>query len=210
MSQPVHPYLFGAKLPGLRAAGFQTCCIAGFQAGSTALPPAGLETCDTADLEVCDTPNRCVHRTFRRRMAALFLLALAFQMAAPAAPLPDLKLEAKLLWGANDRPDAVKYHLTDPALAATLRRNFKWTNYFEVTNLAAVIPLNQSRLVRLSDRCTLSIKYLGSSLVAVDCLNQGIQISKGTNTLPCIYAGTNLDDTAWFIRLRSLDDKSKK
>jgi len=151
-----------------------------------------------------------VHPASRRSFPALFLLALAFHLAALAAPLPDLKLEAKLIWGANSRPDTVKYNTVDPALAATLRRNFKWTNYCEITNLAAVIPLNQSRLLRLSDRCTVSIKYLGSSLVAVDCLNEGKQISKGTNALPCIYSGTNLDDTAWFIRLRSLDDKTKK
>jgi hypothetical protein len=44
----------------------------------------------------------------------------------------------------------------------------------------------------------------------VDCIGQGRQISNGTNTLPCVYAGTNADDTAWFVRLRSLDDKSGK
>ena len=77
----------------------------------------------------------------------------------------------------------------------------------EITNLAAVIPLNQSRDLRMSDRCTLTIKNLGSSLVAVDCIGQGKPISKGTNTLPCVYAGTNADDTGWFIRLRSLPAK---
>jgi hypothetical protein len=51
------PCLFSADLPGLRSAGFQTCCIADFQAGSPALWPAGLDTRDTADLEVCATLN---------------------------------------------------------------------------------------------------------------------------------------------------------
>jgi len=50
-------YLLIADLPGLRSAGFQTCCVAGFQAGSPALWPAGLDTCGTADLAVCATPN---------------------------------------------------------------------------------------------------------------------------------------------------------
>jgi hypothetical protein len=50
-------YLLSADLPGLRSAGFPTCCIADFQVGSPALWPAGLETRDTADLEVCATPN---------------------------------------------------------------------------------------------------------------------------------------------------------
>jgi hypothetical protein len=51
------PYLSSADLPGLRSAGFQTCCVAGFQAGSPALWPAGLETRDAADLAVCATLN---------------------------------------------------------------------------------------------------------------------------------------------------------
>jgi hypothetical protein len=150
------------------------------------------------------------HQIRRQRLPAKFLLALALSLAALAAPAADLKLEAKLIWGANDPPGTVQHNLVDPDLAATLRRHFKWTNYFEITNLAAVIPLNQSRAVRMSDHCTLNIRNLGSSLVAVDCIGQGKQVSKGTNTLPCVYAGTNADDTAWFIRLRSLDDKTKK
>jgi len=148
--------------------------------------------------------SRQTHQASRLRFPALFLLALVFSLAAPAA---DLRLETKLIWGANDRPSTVKYGLTEPALAATLRHNFKWTNYYEITNLTAVIPLNQSRVVRVSDQCILNIKNLGSSLVAVDCIGQGKPVIKGTNTLPCVYTGTNLNDTAWFIRLRSLDAK---
>ena len=71
-------------------------------------------------------------------------------------------LEAKPIWGANDPPGTVKHSFVDPDLAATLRRHFKWTNYFEITNLTAVIPLNQGRAVRMSDHCTLNIKNLGS------------------------------------------------
>jgi hypothetical protein len=151
--------------------------------------------------------SRRAHQSSRRRFPALFLLALALNLAARAAWADDLRLEARLLWGANDRPATVNHKLTDPALAAALRHNFKWTNYYEITNLSAVIPLNQSRVVRMSDQCTLTIKYLGSSLVAVDCIGRGKPVSKGTNAMPCVYAGTNMDDTGWFIRLRSLDAK---
>jgi hypothetical protein len=140
----------------------------------------------------------------------LLLMALTFTGGCGPAPSGGLNLEAKLIWGANDPPATINHNLVDPDLAATLRRNFKWTNYYEITNLDAGIPLNESRAVRMSDSCTLNIRNLGSSLVAVDCIGQGKQISKGTNTLPCVYAGTNADDTAWFIRLRSLDDKSRK
>jgi len=151
---------------------------------------------------------RLPHLVGACRVALLFLaLALNFAGAGGPAPSGGLKLEAKLIWGANDPPTTVNHTLADPDLAATLRRNFKWTNYYEITNLAAVIPLNQSRDVRMSDHCTLTIRNLGSSLVAVDCMGLGKQVSKGTNTLPCVYAGTNANDTGWFIRLRSLDAK---
>ena len=93
-------------------------------------------------------------------------------LAALACLAGDLKLEAKLIRGANGGAAPVNSNAVDPALAASLRHNFKWTNYYEITNLAAVIPLNQSRDVRLSDRCTLKIKNLGSSRVAVDCIGQ--------------------------------------
>jgi hypothetical protein len=148
-----------------------------------------------------------VHSIFFRRWPALLLLFLAFNLAILGALAADLRLEAKLIWGANLGPAAVNHTLVAPPLAATLRDNFKWTNYYEITNLTALIPLNQSRDLRMSDRCTLKIKNLGSSLVAVDCIGQGKPVSKGTNSLPCIYSGTNADDTAWFIRLRSLDGK---
>jgi hypothetical protein len=145
--------------------------------------------------------------TARRRFPALLLLSLALNLAAQSSLAGDLKLEAKLIRGANAGATSVNPNLVDPALAASLRHNFKWTNYYEITNLTTVIPLNQSRDVRMSDRFTLKVKNLGSSLVAVDCIGQGKAVSKGTNTLPCVYCGTNTDDTAWFIHLRSLDDK---
>jgi hypothetical protein len=152
--------------------------------------------------------SRSVHRPSRRRLPALLLPALALHLAALGALAGDLKLEAELIWGANAAPATVNNTLADPKLAATLRRNnFKWTNYYLITNLTASIPLNQTRDLRMSDRCTLVIRNLGSSRVAVDFMGQGRQVSKGTNTLPCIYSGAKADDTAWFITLRSLDDK---
>jgi hypothetical protein len=142
------------------------------------------------------------------RTCALVLLALTLNLSTLAAFAADLKLEALQVWGSNDRPSAVQHPVAAPDLAATLRHNFKWTNYYQITNLSAVIPLNESRVVRISDQCTLTIKNLGSSKVAVDCVVQGKPVSKGTNTLPCVYAGTNANDTGWFIRLRSLDPKN--
>jgi hypothetical protein len=152
--------------------------------------------------------SRPAHPTSRRRFPAFVLLSLALPLAALPALAGDLKLEAKLIQGANAPPATAHHNLVSPELAATLHRNnFKWTNYYEITNLTTLIPLNQTRDLRMSERCTLKIKNLGSSVVALDYIGQGKQVSKGTNSLPCVYCGTNTDDTAWFIYLRSLDDK---
>ena len=148
-----------------------------------------------------------IGRCLADRISLPFFLAFALQFAALTALAGDLKLGAQLIWGANDSPVTVNHNLVDPDLSATFRQHFKWTNYYEITNVSASVPLNESRDVRMSDRCTLKIRNLGSSVVAVDCIGQGKAVSKGTNTLPCVYCGTNVNDTAWFIRLRSLDEK---
>jgi len=152
--------------------------------------------------------SRHTHPASPRRFPALFLLALALGLAGGRAPAADLRLEAKLIWGANDGPATVKYNLADPALAAALRHNFKWTNYYEITNLTTVIPLQQSRDVKMSDRCTLKIRNLGSGQVAIDCIARGQQISKGTNTLPLILGSNETNKTAWFVSLRAADAAS--
>ena len=143
------------------------------------------------------------------RLRTLFLLFLALGTITCGTHAADLKLEAKLVWGANDSPDKVQYKLVGGDLAAGLRHNLnQWTNYYEITNLTAVIPLNESRDVKMSDHCTLRIRNLGSSRIAVDCIGQGKQVSQGTNTLPAkwlVLGGNATNHTAWFVGLRSLD-----
>src|SRR5580698_274465 len=113
-----------------------------------------------------------------RRFSALFIAIFALTGVSTGFA-SDLKLEAKLIWGANDAPSTVHYNLVESELAAGLRHSLKWTNYYEITNLTAVIPLNESRDVKMSDHCTLRIRNLGASRVAIDCISQGKPVSKG-------------------------------
>jgi predicted transcriptional regulator len=92
-------YLFSANPPRMRAAGFQTCCIAGFQAGTAPLRPAGLETCGTADLEVCATPNRysqeigfffLTKRRGKAKKPAVMKLHHPFSAGTPPGATPPL------------------------------------------------------------------------------------------------------------------------
>jgi hypothetical protein len=134
-------------------------------------------------------------------------LALMLATVGGVALAADLQLQATLIWGANDPPAAVNHPVADPALCSSLRTctASKWTNYYEITNLTAVIPLRQNRDVQMSDRCTLKISNLGSSQVAIDCIAHGQQISRGTNTLPLILGSNDTNQTAWFVSLRDLN-----
>jgi hypothetical protein len=134
-------------------------------------------------------------------------LIVALAAAGRTAPAADLTVRATLIRGANGGMGSGSYVLADPALKASLRSwpaAGKWTNYYQITNLTAVIPLNQTRDVRMSDRCTLRIRNLGASRVAIDCIAQDKVISKGTNTLPLIWGADDTNNTAWFVSLQDL------
>jgi len=142
-----------------------------------------------------------------------FLLAgIACSVTALPARAADLKLEARLIWGANDDKETVKYEPVDPQLSGKLHRMFKWKNYYEITNKTAGIDLNKSCDLKMSDACTIRVKNLGASRVEVNCIGQGKQVHKGTYTLVppqwLVLGGNGSDNTAWFVGLRALDDKT--
>jgi hypothetical protein len=142
----------------------------------------------------------------------VLLAGLAFSATALSSPAADLKLEARLIWGANDEKETVKYEPVDPDLSEKLHRMFKWKNYFEITNKTASVALNQSCDLKMSDACTLQIKNLGASRVEVSCIGHGKQVHKGAYTLVppqwLVLGGNDTADTAWFIGLRAIDPKS--
>ena len=132
-------------------------------------------------------------------------------MALPARAA-DLKLEARLIRGANDDQETVKYKPAGPELSGKLNRAFKWKNYYEITNKTAAIALNQSCELKMSDACTIRVKNLGASRVEVNCIGHGKEICKGAYTLAppqwLVLGGNDTADTAWFIGLRAIDNKA--
>jgi hypothetical protein len=147
-----------------------------------------------------------MHKFLTRSLAAFLF------WAAASTPAADLKLEAKLLWGANDDKGDSTCKEIDPGLAAKLHGMFKWKNYFEITNQTAAIALNKSADFKMSERCTLQIKNLGASRIEVSCFGQGKQVCKGDYTLApptwLVLGGNATNNTAWFIALRSVDPKA--
>ena len=112
--------------------------------------------------------------------------------------------QAILIRADNGEAESVNHYLTDPALRASLQAftASKWTNFQEITNLTVAIPSHETREVKMSDHCALQIRNLGGAQVAIDCISQGKQISRGTNSLPLIFGGSDTNQTAWFVSLR--------
>ncbi|MGA2748954.1 MAG: hypothetical protein ABSG59_09280 [Verrucomicrobiota bacterium] len=145
-------------------------------------------------------------RSFFRILLSILILGPGF-----AATAADIKLEAKLVWGTSDDKGDANYKPIDAALAGKLHGMFKWKSYYEITNRTATIPLNTIASLKMSDQCTLRVKYLGASRVEVDCIGQGKQVTKGTSTLEpakwLVLGGNCTNNTAWFIGLRAIDSK---
>jgi hypothetical protein len=147
-----------------------------------------------------------------RRFFNFLLAGMALSAMALPAGAADLKLEARLIRGANDDKESVKYKPADPELSGKLNRAFKWKNYFEITNKTASIALNQSCELKMSDACAVRVKNLGASRVEVNCIGHGKEICKGAYTLAppqwLVLGGNDTADTAWFIGLRAIDNKA--
>jgi hypothetical protein len=144
------------------------------------------------------------------RFIILGICLVGFSGALHAA---DLKLEAKLVWGTNDDKDHAKCKPVSPELAEKLNGMFKWKRYFEITNETAMVPVNQTRSLKMSEHCTLELKNVGGSRVEVHYVGDGKQVHQGAYTVVppqwLVFGGNDKDNTAWFIGLRAVDDSKK-
>jgi len=132
-------------------------------------------------------------------------------MALPARAA-DLKLEAQLILGVNEDPNAAKYQPVTSELCGKLHRMFKWKNYFDVTNRTASLALNQSCDLKMNDACAIRVKNLGGSRLEVNCIGHGKEVHKGTYALEppqwLVLGGNGSNNTAWFVGLRAIDGKT--
>ena len=70
----------------------------------------------------------------------------AFHMRAAAADV-ELKVEAQLVWGTNDKesPDPKHKQVSEEVRKKLLELPLKWTNYFEVNRKLLSIPSSRER-----------------------------------------------------------------
>jgi hypothetical protein len=141
-----------------------------------------------------------------RSFLSVFLCATALNAIVFSASAADLKLESKLIWGTNDETKDTLHKPVDPALIQGLSM-FKWKNYYEITNQVTTLTAGATNQWRMSSKCMIKVKNLGSSRVEVNLFGKNKWVSKGVHTLPCTIGGGDKNDTVWFVILRSLDPK---
>jgi len=138
--------------------------------------------------------------------ALLFLFG-----AIPIAQAGELKLEAQLIWGTNDKASPnPKHKAVEPDVEKRLKNlPFKWSNYFEVNRQQIKVPATGEARARMSDDCEVVIKQVGSGQVEVTLLGKGKQVGKITQALPrkelLLLGGNAPNFTAWFVALRQVD-----
>lgn len=151
---------------------------------------------------------------FRNAWAGLGL-ACGWLFYACWMPLParaggdELKLEIRLIWGANEptSPDPDHKPL-DSALTKWLQKKLQWKYFFEVNRQTASFPLQNARKIRMSRKCELEIKYLGQSRIEIKLIGQGKPVNRMIHKLSrgdwLIIAGDDKNNTAWFIVLKQV------
>jgi hypothetical protein len=136
--------------------------------------------------------------------------ASAFQMNLVAADA-ELKVEAQLVWGTNDKesPDPKHKPVTEEVRKKLLELPLKWTNYFEVNRKMLIIPVASQKKEVLSEKCSVEVKNLGKSKVEVQLYGKGEPVLKRTQDFPrgetLVLAGKAPAETTWLVVLKRVD-----
>jgi len=150
--------------------------------------------------------------TIRPFLPWCILVFLPFAVVSTQTPAADLNLEARLIWGTNDKESSnPKHKRIDTPLTEKLSKLFKWQHYFEVNRHVVTLPVNGMKRVEMSPKCVVEIKHLGDSRVEVKLFGEGKFVSQTTETLPkgdwLLLAGSSKNDTAWFVVLKAIVQK---
>ena len=146
-------------------------------------------------------------RTFVLALLAAGLWLVGGAVALAGVSHKELKLEARLIAGTNEeKAPTAKQTAVDGELTKTLRKVFKWKNYFEDTRQTAAIPFNAKKKLKLNADTELEITNLGGDRIEVTLQLCGKTMTKSVNTLPekewLTLGGADKNNTAWFVVLR--------
>jgi hypothetical protein len=123
----------------------------------------------------------------------------------------ELKVEAQLIWGTNDKesPDPKHKRVSEEVKKKLQDLPLKWTNYFEVNRKMLSIPVSGLKKEALSEKCAVEVKNLGKSKVEVCLIGKGEQVVKRTQDLPAgetlVLGGNAPNATAWLVFVKRVE-----
>lgn len=151
---------------------------------------------------------------FKLIPVSLLLCALA-AVGLPAmtshAAADELKLEAQLIWGTNDKkPQNPNLQPVSAELAKRLKESpFKWDTYYLVRKKKFSVNEQEEKSVEMSRQCQIKVKNLGDSQVRLELIGRGKSVGQITQSLPkghlLVTGGNAADRTAWFVVLQQAD-----
>jgi hypothetical protein len=141
-------------------------------------------------------------------VVTLVLLACG-QSGAQAA---DMKLQAFLLWGTDDRkpPEGKAYKPVQPDIRPKLKDlPLKWTNWFEVNRKDFSLAQGETKEVPVSEKCKLILRRATGPEIEVTLIGKGKEVVKRTQSLPkgemLVLGGNAPNSTAWLVVLKRLE-----
>jgi len=141
-----------------------------------------------------------------------YLLLLGLVAAVgPQGLAAEMKLEAQLIWGANEEksPDPSHKAVSGEVSKKLKSLPFKWKNYFEVNRQQFAVTVLGVKKVAMSKECEIVARNLGNTKVEVVLIGKGEQIGKITQALPkgelLVIGGNAPNFSAWFVVLKQVE-----
>jgi hypothetical protein len=128
------------------------------------------------------------------------------------AQAADMKLQAFLLWGTDDRkPPADKpYKPVGPEIREKLKAlPLKWTNWFEVNRRDCTVRQTATTDVQMSERCRLKLRRIADAETEVSLIGRGREVVRRKQSLASgeilVLGGNAPNSTAWLVVLKRLE-----
>lgn len=154
--------------------------------------------------------NRSLRHASWRYAFALALSLLFLNSAAVWAG--DLKLEAQLVWGTNDKkaPNPDIKPVEEEVQKKLAELPLRWTNFFEINRKQFDVPRSKSGKTSLSEKCAVEVKSLEGKKVEVIWYNKkGELVGRQTQPLGkgemVVLGGNAPNSTCWLLTLKRLE-----
>jgi hypothetical protein len=140
---------------------------------------------------------------FPRLRAFLAILLTTLALAVATAQAGEVKLQAQVIWGANEGKTPANGKEVEPVLRDKLSKVFKWRNYYEMGRKNFAVPQGGEQSVKMSEDCTVEVRHLGENNFEIKLIGKGKHVVTKRQSIPkgemVVLAGPDKNDTAWFV-----------